>query len=90
MVRGTRPIAEAYDRGNGAVALLRDGARDTILLVREYRLPAHLNDHPDGMLLKARPACSTTARTPNRRCAVSWRRRSGTASSRWSASSAST
>lgn len=44
---------EAYDRGNGAVALLHDPARDTILLVRQYRLPVHLNDHPDGMLLEA-------------------------------------
>jgi nudix-type nucleoside diphosphatase (YffH/AdpP family) len=44
---------EAYDRGNGAVALLRDPTRDTILLVRQYRLPAHLNEHPDGMLLEA-------------------------------------
>jgi nudix-type nucleoside diphosphatase (YffH/AdpP family) len=44
---------EAYDRGNGAVALLHNRARNTILLVRQYRLPAHLNDHPDGMLLEA-------------------------------------
>ena len=44
---------EAYDRGNGAVALLHDPIRDTILLVRQYRLPVHLNDHPDGMLLEA-------------------------------------
>lgn len=44
---------EAYDRGNGAVALLHNPDRDTILLVRQYRLPVHLNDHPDGMLLEA-------------------------------------
>jgi ADP-ribose pyrophosphatase len=44
---------EAYDRGNGAVALVHDPARTTILLVRQYRLPIHLNDHPDGMLLEA-------------------------------------
>jgi nudix-type nucleoside diphosphatase (YffH/AdpP family) len=44
---------EAYDRGNGAVALLHDPARDTVLLVRQYRLPVHLNEHPDGMLLEA-------------------------------------
>ncbi len=43
---------EAYDRGNGAAALLRNREHDTILLVRQYRLPAHLNDHPDGMLLE--------------------------------------
>jgi nudix-type nucleoside diphosphatase (YffH/AdpP family) len=44
---------EAYDRGNGVTALLHDPERDTILLVRQYRLPAHLNDHHDGMLLEA-------------------------------------
>jgi nudix-type nucleoside diphosphatase (YffH/AdpP family) len=43
---------EAYDRGNGAAALLVDPIRDTVLLVHQYRLPAHLNDHPDGMLLE--------------------------------------
>jgi nudix-type nucleoside diphosphatase (YffH/AdpP family) len=43
---------EAYDRGNGVAALLRDPDRGTVLLVRQYRLPAHLNDHPDGMLLE--------------------------------------
>lgn len=43
---------EAYDRGNGAAALLHDPERDTILLVRQYRLPVHLNGHPDGMLLE--------------------------------------
>jgi nudix-type nucleoside diphosphatase (YffH/AdpP family) len=44
---------EAYDRGNGVVALLHDPGRDTVLLVRQYRVPAHLNGHPDGMLLEA-------------------------------------
>lgn len=43
---------EAYDRGNGAVALLHNTELDTILLVRQYRLPVHLNEHPDGMLLE--------------------------------------
>jgi len=45
-------VREAYDRGNGAAALLHNVEHDTILLVRQYRLPAHLNDHPDGMLLE--------------------------------------
>jgi nudix-type nucleoside diphosphatase (YffH/AdpP family) len=44
---------EAYDRGNGVVALLHDPERDTVLLVRQYRAPAHLNGHPDGMVLEA-------------------------------------
>lgn len=48
-----REQREAYDRGNGAVALLHDPDRDTVLFVRQYRAPAHLNDHADGMLLEA-------------------------------------
>jgi nudix-type nucleoside diphosphatase (YffH/AdpP family) len=44
---------EAYDRGNGVVALPYDPVRRTVLLVRQYRVPAHLNGHPDGMLLEA-------------------------------------
>jgi nudix-type nucleoside diphosphatase (YffH/AdpP family) len=44
---------EAYDRGNGATILLRDGTRDTVLLTRQFRLPAYLNGHPDGMLIEA-------------------------------------
>ncbi|MEO5902148.1 MAG: NUDIX domain-containing protein [Ilumatobacteraceae bacterium] len=48
-----RERREAYDRGNGAVALLHDPTRDTVLLVRQYRAPAHLNEHRDGMLLEA-------------------------------------
>ena len=44
---------EAYDRGNGATILLRDSTRDTVLLTRQFRLPAYLNGHPDGKLLEA-------------------------------------
>jgi nudix-type nucleoside diphosphatase (YffH/AdpP family) len=44
---------EVYDRGNGATILLRDETRDTVLLTRQFRMPAYLNGHPDGMLLEA-------------------------------------
>jgi nudix-type nucleoside diphosphatase (YffH/AdpP family) len=44
---------EAYDVGNSAAALVVDPTRDTVLLVRQYRVPAHLDDHPDGLLLEA-------------------------------------
>jgi nudix-type nucleoside diphosphatase (YffH/AdpP family) len=43
---------EAYSPGDAAAALVVDPARRTLLLVRQYRLPAHLNGHPDGMLLE--------------------------------------
>jgi nudix-type nucleoside diphosphatase (YffH/AdpP family) len=44
---------EVYDRGDGATILLRDETRDTVLLTRQFRLPAYLNGHPDGMLIEA-------------------------------------
>jgi nudix-type nucleoside diphosphatase (YffH/AdpP family) len=43
---------ETYDRGNGAVILLYDVERRTILLGRQFRYPAYVNDHPDGMLIE--------------------------------------
>ena len=44
---------EVYDRGNGVTIQLRDTTRDTVLLTRQFRMPAYLNGHPDGMLLEA-------------------------------------
>jgi nudix-type nucleoside diphosphatase (YffH/AdpP family) len=49
----TEQRREVYDRGNGATILLRDETRDTVLLTRQFRMPAYLNGHPDGMLLEA-------------------------------------
>jgi len=43
---------ETYDRGDGATILLHDDARSTVLLTRQFRFPAYVNDHPDGMLLE--------------------------------------
>ena len=45
--------AETYDRGNGAVILLYDTARRTVLLTRQFRYPVYVNGHPDGMLVEA-------------------------------------
>jgi nudix-type nucleoside diphosphatase (YffH/AdpP family) len=44
---------ETYDRGNGAVILLHDVARSTVLLTRQFRWPVYVNGHPDGMLVEA-------------------------------------
>ena len=41
---------EVYDRGNGATILLQDRARDTVMLVRQFRMPAHLNGHSGWLL----------------------------------------
>jgi nudix-type nucleoside diphosphatase (YffH/AdpP family) len=49
----TEQRREVYDRGNGATILLRDETRDTVLLTRQFRMPAYLNGHPDGMLIEA-------------------------------------
>jgi nudix-type nucleoside diphosphatase (YffH/AdpP family) len=44
---------EAYDRGNGATVLLFDPERRTIVLTRQFRIPAYLNGHADGMLIES-------------------------------------
>ncbi|MFB9953814.1 NUDIX domain-containing protein [Cellulomonas denverensis] len=51
--RWTSQQRETYDRGNGAVILLHDPERDTVLLTRQFRYPAYVNGHPDGMLIEA-------------------------------------
>jgi nudix-type nucleoside diphosphatase (YffH/AdpP family) len=43
---------ETYDRGNGATILLYDARRRCVLLSRQFRYPAYVNGHPDGMLLE--------------------------------------
>jgi nudix-type nucleoside diphosphatase (YffH/AdpP family) len=41
---------ETYDRGNGAALLLYDPDRGTVLLTRQFRLPAHVNGHPEPLI----------------------------------------
>ena len=43
---------EAYDRGNGAALLLYDAERGTVILTRQFRLPAYVNGHPDGAMIE--------------------------------------
>ncbi|MCS3429748.1 NUDIX domain-containing protein [Klebsiella sp. BIGb0407] len=43
---------EAYDRGNGAVILLYNRQKRTVVLTRQFRLPAFINGH-DGFLIEA-------------------------------------
>ncbi|MQA36212.1 NUDIX domain-containing protein [Modestobacter roseus] len=50
--RWTTETRETYDRGNGATVLLYDVERRTVLLTRQFRFPAYVNGHPDGMLLE--------------------------------------
>jgi nudix-type nucleoside diphosphatase (YffH/AdpP family) len=44
---------ETYDRGDGATILLYDASARTVLLTRQFRYPAYVNEHPDGMLIEA-------------------------------------
>jgi nudix-type nucleoside diphosphatase (YffH/AdpP family) len=44
---------ETYDRGDGAVILPYDTERGMVLLTRQFRYPAYVNGHPDGMLIEA-------------------------------------
>jgi nudix-type nucleoside diphosphatase (YffH/AdpP family) len=48
-----RQTRETYDRGNGAVILLFDRGRGTVLLTRQFRLPAYVNGCADGLLIEA-------------------------------------
>jgi nudix-type nucleoside diphosphatase (YffH/AdpP family) len=48
----TTQSRETYDRGNGATILLYDVARRTVLLTSQFRYPAYINGHPDGVLLE--------------------------------------
>ena len=45
-------VRETYDRGNGATILLYDLDHRTVLLTSQFRYPAYVNGHPDGMLLE--------------------------------------
>jgi len=44
---------ETYDRGNGAVLLLFDASRGSVILTRQFRFPAYVNGCADGMLVEA-------------------------------------
>ncbi|QSN64912.1 NUDIX domain-containing protein [Caballeronia sp. M1242] len=47
-----RQSRETYDRGNGATILLHNPRTGTVLLTRQFRMPAFVNGH-DGMLIEA-------------------------------------
>src|SRR3954451_10715985 len=57
-----RQSRETYDRGNGAVILLYNLYRRSVVLTRQFRYPAFVNGH-DGMLIEA-PAGLLDMATP--------------------------
>jgi nudix-type nucleoside diphosphatase (YffH/AdpP family) len=51
--RWQRQNRETYDRGNGAVLLLFNVERSTVVLIRQFRFPAFVNGCGDGLLVEA-------------------------------------
>jgi GDP-mannose pyrophosphatase NudK len=43
---------EVYDRGNGATILLYNRKKQTVLLVRQFRMPVYMNGNTNGMLIE--------------------------------------
>jgi GDP-mannose pyrophosphatase NudK len=48
-----RQSREAYDRGNGAVILLYNKEKQSVILTRQFRLPTYTNGNDTGMLIEA-------------------------------------
>jgi nudix-type nucleoside diphosphatase (YffH/AdpP family) len=46
-------VREVYDRGNGATILLYNIENQTVVLTKQFRLPAFLNGHESGMMIEA-------------------------------------
>jgi GDP-mannose pyrophosphatase NudK len=44
---------EVYDRGNGAVILLYNKLKKTVILTRQFRLPTFVNGNKEGYLIEA-------------------------------------
>jgi nudix-type nucleoside diphosphatase (YffH/AdpP family) len=51
--RWQKQSRETYDRGNGAVLLLFNVKRATVVLTRQFRFPAYVNGCHDGLLIEA-------------------------------------
>lgn len=47
-----RPKREVYDRGNGATVLLYNPNKQSVVLVRQFRVATWVNGNPDGMLIE--------------------------------------
>jgi nudix-type nucleoside diphosphatase (YffH/AdpP family) len=55
---------EVYERRDSAGAVVVDPSRHTVLLVRQFRAPAYLGGHPDGMLLEVPAGTVDADETP--------------------------
>ena len=43
-------VRQTYDRGDGAVILPYDPSRGTVLLTRQFRIPAYVTGHPEPLI----------------------------------------
>ena len=43
---------EVYDRGDGAGILLYNKEKQTVILIKQFRMPTYMNDNQDGMLVE--------------------------------------
>lgn len=43
---------ESYDRGNGTCILLYNSEKKTVILTKQFRMPAYQNDERDGMSIE--------------------------------------
>jgi len=46
-------VREVYDRGNGAVILLYNVPKQTVILTRQLRIPTFVNGNETGMMIEA-------------------------------------
>jgi len=46
-------VREAYDRGNGAVILLYNKVKQSVVLTSQFRMPTYLNGNETGMMIEA-------------------------------------
>jgi nudix-type nucleoside diphosphatase (YffH/AdpP family) len=44
---------ESYNRGNGTAVLLYNVDKQTVILTKQFRMPAYVNDKQDGMSIEA-------------------------------------
>lgn len=43
---------EVYNRGDGAGILLYNKEKQTVILIKQFRMPTYMNDNADGMLVE--------------------------------------
>src|ERR1700694_5729315 len=48
-----KQVREVYDRGNGAVILLYNKERRTVILTKQFRLASFVNGNKTGLLIEA-------------------------------------